>query len=75
VFSLGDASTHAGEFMFESNVGKKLKQTWSWPVHQVQSILSLAGELTMRIADAGAMQISVDSGTAVYDYILPAQSK
>ena len=29
----------------------------------------------MRIADAGAMQISVDSGIAVYDYILPAQSK
>jgi hypothetical protein len=75
VFSFGDASTHAGEFVFESNVGKKLKQTWSWPVQQVQSILSLAGELTMRIADAGAMQISVDSGTAVYDYILPAQSK
>jgi hypothetical protein len=29
----------------------------------------------MKIADAGAMQITVDSGIAVYDYILPAQSK
>jgi hypothetical protein len=29
----------------------------------------------MKIADAGAMQITVDSGVAVYDYILPAQSK
>jgi hypothetical protein len=29
----------------------------------------------MRIADAGALNITVDSGIAVYDYILPAQSK
>jgi hypothetical protein len=29
----------------------------------------------MKIADAGALQITVDSGMAVYDYILPAQSK
>jgi hypothetical protein len=29
----------------------------------------------MRIADAGALGITIDSGTAVYDYILPAQSK
>jgi hypothetical protein len=29
----------------------------------------------MRIADAGALNITVDSGIAVYEYILPAQSK
>ena len=29
----------------------------------------------MSISDQGAMQISVDSGMAKYDYILPAQSK
>jgi len=29
----------------------------------------------MRIADAGALNITVDSGITVYDYILPAQSK
>jgi hypothetical protein len=29
----------------------------------------------MRISDDGAMQITVDSGIAVYDYTLPAQSK
>jgi hypothetical protein len=28
----------------------------------------------MRIADVGAMQITVDSGVAEYNYILPAQS-
>ena len=29
----------------------------------------------MSISDQGAMQITVDSGMAKYDYILPAQSK
>jgi len=75
VFSFGDASTHAGEFVFEAGVDGKLKQTWSWPVIQVMSILNLAGDKTVRIADVGAMQITVDSGIAEYNYILPAQSK
>jgi hypothetical protein len=75
VFSFGDASTHAGSFTFESDVTGKLKQTWSWPVVQVMSILNLAGDKTVRIADVGAMQITVDSGIAEYNYILPAQSK
>ena len=75
VFSFGDASTHAGEFVFEAGVTGKLKQSWSWPVTQVMSILALAGDKTIRIADAGAMQITVDSGLAEYNYILPAQSK
>jgi len=75
VFSFGDASTHAGEFDFEKGVEGTLQHTWSWPVAQVQSILNLDGDLTMSISDQGAMKISVDSGMATYDYILPAQSK
>jgi hypothetical protein len=75
VFSFGDASTHAGSFVFQSGITGKLKQTWSWPVNAVQAILGLSGDITIRIADAGALNISVDSGIAVYEYILPAQSK
>ena len=75
VFSFGDASTHAGNFVFQPNVGGKLKQTWSWPVTQIMSILSLSGDVTMRIADIGALQITVDSGLAEYNYTLPAQAK
>jgi len=75
VFSFGDASTHAGEFVFEAGIEGELKHTWSWPVAQVQAILNLDGDLTMSISDQGAMQISVDSGMVKYDYILPAQSK
>jgi hypothetical protein len=75
VFSFGDASTHAGEFVFQHGVEGTLAHTWSWPVAQVQAILNLDGELTMSISDQGAMMITVDSGMAKYDYILPAQSK
>ena len=75
VFSFGDASTHAGEFDFEKGVEGSLQHTWSWPVSQVQAILGLDGDKTMQISDQGAMMISVDSGMAKYDYILPAQSK
>jgi hypothetical protein len=76
VFSFGDQSTHAGEFVFEHGINGALQHTWSWPINEVQSILNLDGnELTMSISDQGAMQITVDSGMAKYDYILPAQSK
>ena len=75
IFSFGDASTHAGNFVFEAGITGKLKQEWAWPVNQVMSILALAGDKTVRISDAGAMQISVNSGLAEYNYILPAQSK
>lgn len=75
VFSFGDASTHAGNFVFHNGVTGKLKQTWAWPVSQVQSILNLGGDKVMRIADVGVMQITVDSGLAEYNYILPAMTK
>ena len=75
VFSFGDASTHAGEFDFQKGVEGSLQHTWSWPVAQVQAILGLDGESTMSISDQGAMKISVNSGMATYDYVLPAQSK
>ena len=75
VFSFGDASTHAGEFVFQHGVENTLAHTWSWPVAQVQAILGLDGDATMSISDQGAMMISVDSGMVKYDYILPAQSK
>lgn len=75
VFFFGDASSHAGSFTFQTNCNGKLKQTWAWPVSQVMSILNLDGDKTMKIADAGAMMITVDSGLAVYNYILPAMTK
>ena len=75
VFYFGDHSTHAGSFDFAKGVQGELKHSWRWPVAQVQAILGLDGKLTMKISDQGAMQITVDSGLATYNYILPAQSK
>lgn len=74
-FFFGDHSTHAGNFVFQAGVTGQLKRAWSWPAAQVASILSLTGDKIMRISDDGAAQITVDSGLAVYNYILPAQSK
>ena len=74
-FSFGDHSTHSGNFVFHPGVTGTLKRAWSWPIKTVISILDLTGDKTFRISDDGAAQITVDSGLAVYNYILPAQSK
>jgi hypothetical protein len=74
-FFFGDHSTHAGNFVFQSDVTGQLKRTWSWPAKQFASIMDLTGDKVVRISDDGAAQITVDSGMAVYNYILPAQSK
>ena len=74
-FSFGDHSTHAGEFVFHPGVTGALKRNWAWPVSQVMSILSLVGDKIVSISDDGAMKITVNSGLAEYNYILPAQSK
>jgi hypothetical protein len=74
-FFFGDHSTHAGNFVFHHDVNGQLKRAWSWPAQQFMSILALTGDKTIRISDDGAAKITVDSGLAVYNYILPAQSK
>jgi hypothetical protein len=74
-FSFGDHSTHAGNFVFESGVSGQLKRAWSWPVKTFISIMDLVGDKVVKISNDGAAMITVDSGLAVYNYILPAQSK
>lgn len=74
-FFFGDHSSHAGNFVFQSDVTGVLTKAWHWPVGAVISILSLPGDKTLKISDEGAAMITVDSGIAEYNYILPAQSK
>ena len=74
-FSFGDHSTHAGNFVFASDVSGQLKRAWSWPVKTFISIMDLVGDKVVKISNDGAAMITVDSGLAVYNYILPAQSK
>jgi hypothetical protein len=61
--------------VFQAGVSGQLKRAWSWPAKQFVSIMDLTGDKKVRISDDGAAEITVDSGLAVYNYILPAQSK
>ena len=74
-FYFGDFSSHAGNFVFQNGVTGNLTRSWSWPVAAVMAILGLSGEKTFKISDEGAAMITVDSGIAEYNYILPAQTK
>ena len=73
--SFGDHSSHAGNFVFQQGVTGTLTKGWAWPVKAVISILDLPGDKKFSISDEGAAQITVNSGLATYNYILPAQSK
>ncbi len=74
-FYFGDHSTHAGSFIFEHNVTGKLKNEFSYPVQQVMNILSLNGDKLMQFSDKGVIKITIDSGLAKHEYLVPAQVK
>lgn len=74
-FYFGDHSSHAGNFVFQSNVNGTLKKNWFWPVSTVVSILNLPGDKVYKISDEGVTMITVNSGLAIYNYILPGQIK
>jgi len=75
-FTFGDASTHAGEFIFAMGVTGKLDRGWTWPVLPILSILKIAdvNNTKMSLSNEGAIQITLDSGLATYKYIIPAQA-
>lgn len=75
IFYFGDHSSHSGNFVFQSGVTGSLTRAWSWPVNVVISILALPGDKSIKFSDDGAAMITVDSGIAEYNYILPAQQK
>lgn len=72
--SLGDASSHSGSFMFHTGVNAAITKTIAVPVLYVNSVLALSGDKMIHMGDLG-MMISVDSGMANYDYILPMLTK
>lgn len=71
----GDASTHSGNFTFATGIQGTMREKLKFPVTQVLNILNLQGDKTFRITDEGAGEITVDSGLAVYRFLLPAQTK
>lgn len=75
VFYFGDHSSHAGNFVFAHDIAGSLTKAWHWPISAVISILNLPGDKMIKFSDEGAAEITVDSGLAIYNYILPAQTK
>lgn len=75
-FIFGDVASHGGEFIFATNVTGTLNKSWAWPVTPVLSILKAAdvNNCKMSLSNEGALQITLDSGLAVYKYIIPAQT-
>jgi hypothetical protein len=73
--NFGDPSTHSGNFVFQPGISGSLNKVWNWPVKVFLAIMDLPGDKKVRIADAGATEITVDSGLATYTYLLPANAK
>ena len=69
----GDVASHSANFVFESDVTGTMQRSWAWPAKQFLSIMNLQGDKKIYISDQGAMKITVDSGLADYEYLLPAQ--
>lgn len=74
-FFFGDHSTHAGNFVFQADCAGTLSKALSFPVAAVISILNLSGDKKFSLSDDGVAQITVDTGLATYNYLLPAQTK
>lgn len=74
-FYFGDHSSHAGDFVFATNVAGSFSKPWAWPIQAIINILSLPGDKKLSFSDEGAAQVVVDSGAAVWTYIIPAQTK
>ena len=74
-FFFGDHSTHAGNFVFQADVSGTSTKALSFPVAAVISILNLAGDKKFSLSDDGVAQITVNTGLATYNYLLPAQTK
>jgi hypothetical protein len=72
----GDPSTHSGNFVFEDGIAaKSLSRAWSWPVKQFLALMDLSGDKKIEISDQGVMRVTVDSGIADYEFLLPAQQR
>lgn len=66
----GEPSSHSGNFVFQGGVSGSMLSSMQWPVKQFISILDLPGDKMIKICGRGAASITVNSGLAVYTYVL-----
>ena len=71
-FSIGEGAGDKGK-LINNNVEGELTGNWKWEIDKALSILRLSdsANCTVSFANAGAMQIVIDSGLGEYKYILP----
>jgi len=75
VFKFGDPASVNGEFVFQAGVKGTLKSERAYSVQAILGILNLNGDKVMKFSNDGVVMITVDSGLAVYNYILLAIQK
>ena len=73
---LGNPDLQAS-FLFAKDVKGEMTQPWTWDIGRVLNILkwSSNAECTMFFLDKGILQITLKTGLAEYNYILPAKSR
>ena len=64
-------------FLFAKDVEGEITNPWLWDLSKVLSILKLSSnaECTMSFLDKGVLQITLNTGLAEYNYILPAKAR
>jgi len=72
--SWGDENTHAGNFVFQENVGCEIKFN-SYISEILLKVLSLTGDITMSVTGNGLLKFRIDTGLGEYEYYFPAQAK
>lgn len=64
-------------FLFAKDVKGEITNPWLWDLSKVLSILKLSSnaECTMSFLNKGVLQITLNTGLAEYNYILPAKAR
>ena len=73
--SFGDNTTHSGNFVFHPQCGGTMARPLMWPAKIFLAIMDLPGDKKIKFSDQSVAEITVDSGLAVYRYLLPANAK
>lgn len=73
---LGNPESQAS-FLFAKDVKGEIANPWIWDLSKVLNILKLSSnaECTMSFLDKGVLQITLNTGLAKYNYILPAKAR
>jgi hypothetical protein len=78
VFTFGsdNGGSHFGRMVFASGVTGNIKEGYGWPIDKFLSVLKLGmnGDCTVKFCQIACM-ITIDSGTGVYNYILPGHTR